>query len=29
MRVNIMTIYQYIKAGKLKAYIFDKELRIK
>lgn len=26
--VNIMTIYRYIKAGKLKAYKFGKEFRI-
>ena len=28
LRVNIMTIYSYIKAGKLKAYKFGKEFRI-
>ena len=28
LRVNIMTIYRYIKAGKLKAYKFGKEFRI-
>lgn len=28
LRVNIMTIYRYIKAGKLKAYRFSKEFRI-
>ena len=28
LRVNIMTIYRYIKAGKLKAYKIDKEFRI-
>lgn len=26
--VNIMTIYRYIKAGKLKSYKFGKEFRI-
>jgi len=26
--VNVMTIYRYIKAGKLKAYKFGKEFRI-
>lgn len=26
--VNIMTIYRYLKAGKLKAYKFGKEFRI-
>ncbi|MCB9811258.1 helix-turn-helix domain-containing protein [Candidatus Nomurabacteria bacterium] len=26
--VNIMTIYRYIKAGKLNAYKFEKEFRI-
>ena len=26
--VNIMTIYRYIKAGRLKAYKFGKEFRI-
>lgn len=26
--VNIMTIYRYIKAGKLRAYKFGKEFRI-
>ncbi|HOW60648.1 MAG TPA: helix-turn-helix domain-containing protein [Candidatus Moranbacteria bacterium] len=29
LRVNIMTIYRYIKAGKIKAYKFGKEFRIK
>jgi excisionase family DNA binding protein len=28
LQVNIMTIYRYIKAGKLKAYKFGKEFRI-
>lgn len=28
LRVNIMTIYRYIKAGKLKAYKIGKEYRI-
>lgn len=28
LRVNIMTIYRYIKADKLKAYKFGKEFRI-
>ncbi len=28
LRVNIMTIYRYIKAKKLKAYKIGKELRI-
>ena len=28
LRVNIMTIYRYIKAGKLKAYKIGKEIRI-
>ncbi|NQV13035.1 MAG: helix-turn-helix domain-containing protein [Parcubacteria group bacterium] len=28
LRVNIMTIYRYIKAGKLKAYKISKEYRI-
>ena len=28
LRVNIMTIYRYIDAGKLKAYKFGKEFRI-
>ena len=28
LRVNIMTIYRYIKAGKLKAYKIGKEFRI-
>jgi len=28
IRVNIMTIYRYIKAGKLKAYKIGKEFRI-
>ena len=28
LRVNVMTIYRYIKAGKLKAYKFSKEFRI-
>jgi len=28
LRVNIMTIYRYIKAGKIKAYKFGKEFRI-
>lgn len=26
--VNVMTIYRYIKAGKIKAYKFGKEFRI-
>jgi len=29
LRVNRMTIYRYIKAGKLVAYKFGKEFRIK
>ncbi|MFH1712907.1 MAG: helix-turn-helix domain-containing protein [Candidatus Jacksonbacteria bacterium] len=28
LQYNIMTIYRYIKAGKLKAYKFGKEFRI-
>ncbi len=28
LRVNIMTVYRYIKAGKLKAYKLGKEFRI-
>jgi len=28
LRVNIMTIYRYIKVGKLKAYKIGKEFRI-
>jgi excisionase family DNA binding protein len=28
LKVNIMTIYRYIKAGKLKAYKIGKEFRI-
>lgn len=28
LRVNIMTIYRYIQAGKLKAYKLGKEFRI-
>ena len=28
LEVNIMTIYRYIKAGRLKAYKFGKEFRI-
>ena len=28
LRVNIMTIYRYIKAGKLKAYKMSKEFRV-
>ncbi len=28
LRVNIMTIYRYIKAGKVKAYKLGKEFRI-
>lgn len=28
LRVNIMTIYRYIKAGKLEAYKFGKEFRV-
>ena len=28
LQVNIMTIYRYIKAGKLRAYKFGKEFRI-
>ncbi len=27
LRVNIMTIYRYIKAGKIKAYKFGKDFR--
>jgi len=27
--VNVMTIYRYIKSGKLKAYKFGKEFRIR
>lgn len=29
LKVNIMTIYRYIKAGKIKAYKFGKEFRFK
>lgn len=29
LEVNIMTIYRYIKSGKLKAYKIGKEFRIK
>lgn len=29
LKVNIMTIYRYIKAGKLRAYKTGKEFRIK
>lgn len=29
LRVNIMTIYRYIKANRLEAYKFGKEFRIK
>lgn len=29
LRVNVMTIYRYIKAGKLKAHKIGKEFRIK
>lgn len=29
LKVNVMTIYRYIKAGKLTAYKFGKEYRIK
>jgi putative molybdopterin biosynthesis protein len=29
LKVNIMTIYRYIKAGKLKAYKLGKDFRIK
>lgn len=29
LSVNVMTIYRYIKAGKLKAYKFGKEFRIR
>ncbi len=28
LQVNIMTIYRYIKAGKLKVYKFGKEYRV-
>lgn len=28
LEVNVMTIYRYIKSGKLKAYKFGKEFRI-
>lgn len=28
LKVNVMTIYRYIKAGKLKAYKIGKEFRI-
>ena len=28
LKVNVMTIYRYIKAGKLKAHKFGKEFRI-
>ncbi len=28
LQVNVMTIYRYIEAGKLKAYKFGKEFRI-
>ena len=28
LQVNVMTIYRYIRAGKLKAYKFGKEYRI-
>ena len=28
LRVNVMTIYRYIKAGRLKAYKIGKEFRI-
>lgn len=28
LRVNVMTIYRYIKAGKIKAYKFGKEFRV-
>ncbi len=28
LQLNVMTIYRYIKAGKLKAYKFGKEFRI-
>ena len=28
LRVNIMTIYRYIKSGKIKAYKMSKEFRI-
>ena len=28
LEVNIMTIYRYIKAGKIKAYKFGKEFRV-
>lgn len=28
LQVNIMTIYRYIKSGKIKAYKFEKEFRI-
>lgn len=28
LRVNIMTVYRYIKAGKIKAYKMGKEFRI-
>ena len=29
LKVNVMTIYRYINAGKLKAYKFEKVFRIK
>jgi excisionase family DNA binding protein len=28
LKVNIMTIYRYIKAGKMEAYKFGKEFRV-
>lgn len=28
LRVNVMTIYRYIKSGKIRAYKFGKEFRI-
>jgi len=28
LRVNVMTIYRYVKAGKIKAYKIGKEFRI-
>lgn len=28
LEVNVMTVYRYIKAGKIKAYKFGKEFRI-
>lgn len=28
LKVNVMTIYRYIKSGKIKAYKFGKEFRV-